>query len=528
MSLLLMPSRTAAIVAALGLSAAPAIDVGIDSDTIDGDTGATSADSGEWPPSAAPPRAEGLLSSLSAIEAPVSGGALSFARSVARFRDKLASKSDPGDPVVISVIGDFGTGGHQAGDVAELVHGWEPDAVITVGDNNYPSGDWSTIDRNIGLNYSRYIHPYVGEYGAGGDENRFFPALGNHDWRRGHIDAHHRYFELPGNERFYDVVVGPVHVFVLDSDPREPDGREWGSKQSRWFVDAVSRSESAFQVVTFHHAPFSSGHHGGTEEMRWPFADVGVDMVFAGHEHNYERLTVDGIPYVVAGNSGAGLRPMELRHPAQRAWNHTDWGAVRVEATRARLTLVAVTRDREVLDRITVRPGQRWQRTGESVLVARGARWRASTEAEADAISVGFDDSTWLPAYAPVGFGLRAIETGVRRPEIWLRHAFDVHHPELLGSLSLEAWYDDGIVLLLNGEEVMRANVGPAALGEIEGAQASLRGPPLHTTVALDGHDLRAGRNVLTAVLFQAGTESADGYFDARLSVAEPLVAAAR
>ena len=36
---------------------------------------------------------------------------------------------------------------------------------------------------------------------------------------------------LPGNERYYDFVQGPVHFFVIDSDQNEPDGfrafRKW-------------------------------------------------------------------------------------------------------------------------------------------------------------------------------------------------------------------------------------------------------------------------------------------------------------
>lgn len=104
------------------------------------------------------------------------------------------------------------------------------DFVITVGDNNYPSGAASTIDPNIGQHYHQFISPYRGSYGAGATTNRFFPTLGNHDWESlqcqngvctgPHFDS----FTLPGNERYYEFEQGPVHFFALDSDPREPDG----------------------------------------------------------------------------------------------------------------------------------------------------------------------------------------------------------------------------------------------------------------------------------------------------------------
>ena len=66
--------------------------------------------------------------------------------------------------------------------MAALVAGWNPDFVITTGDNNYPKGAAKTIDRNIGRYYSAFIGNYQGQYGSGSATNRFWPSLGNHDW----------------------------------------------------------------------------------------------------------------------------------------------------------------------------------------------------------------------------------------------------------------------------------------------------------------------------------------------------------
>src|SRR4051812_32001775 len=82
-----------------------------------------------------------------------------------------------------AVIGDFGADGTPEADVAALVKGWNPDVIITLGDNNYPDGGADTIDPNIGKYYHDYIGNYGGAYGAGSAVNRFFPSLGNHDWR---------------------------------------------------------------------------------------------------------------------------------------------------------------------------------------------------------------------------------------------------------------------------------------------------------------------------------------------------------
>ena len=69
--------------------------------------------------------------------------------------------------------------------------------------------------------------------GKGGTTNRFFPSPGNHDWVAG-LGAYVEYFTLPGNERYYDVDLGLVHLYVLDSDLHEPDGTTADSVQAKW------------------------------------------------------------------------------------------------------------------------------------------------------------------------------------------------------------------------------------------------------------------------------------------------------
>src|SRR5687768_751734 len=108
------------------------------------------------------------------------------------------------DTVRLAVIGDFGYAGQPESDVAALVRGWDPELVITIGDNNYETGSAKTIDANIGQYYHSFIYPYFGNYGQGADRNRFFPTLGNHDWETPGAQPHLDYFTLPGNERYYD------------------------------------------------------------------------------------------------------------------------------------------------------------------------------------------------------------------------------------------------------------------------------------------------------------------------------------
>ena len=64
------------------------------------------------------------------------------------------------DPLRVAIIGDYGSGARSAvGDVANLVKSWNPDLIITTGDNNYEDGLALTIDHNIGQYYHDYISP---------------------------------------------------------------------------------------------------------------------------------------------------------------------------------------------------------------------------------------------------------------------------------------------------------------------------------------------------------------------------------
>jgi hypothetical protein len=218
----------------------------------------------------------------------------------------------------VAVIGDFSSDVQTAPtrDVANLVHSWSPDAVVTVGDNNYPDGEASTIDQNIGQWYHSFIAPYKGSYGSGSADgvNRFWPALGNHDWNTPDAQPYLDYFTLPGNERYYTKQIGNVGLFIVDSDPNEPDGVTSTSTQGQWLKSALANSTATWKLVFFHHPAFSSGEQGSTDYMQWPFQSWGASAVFQGHDHDYERIVRNNFPYFVDGLGGDETR-RQRHHP---------------------------------------------------------------------------------------------------------------------------------------------------------------------------------------------------------------------
>ncbi len=256
--------------------------------------------------------------------------------------------------VTFAVIGDFGTAGPGLEAVAAMIDSWEVDFIITVGDNNYPIGSPKTIDENIGQYFHQYIYPYQGEYGQGAESNRFFPALGNHDllWETG--QPYYDYFELPGNERYYQFTWNFIDFFVLNSDWVEPDGIGKTSPQAEWLQNALAQSQAPWQVVYFHHAPYSSGYHGSTPHMRWPFKEWGADVVLSGHDHDYERLEVDGLLYLVQGLSGGQRYPVYEPIPESKALFGGTYGAMHVLATPFEMTFEFSTIEGDLIDSYTL------------------------------------------------------------------------------------------------------------------------------------------------------------------------------
>lgn len=267
----------------------------------------------------------------------------------------------PVGTIRIAVIGDYGMGNSEEAQVALLVDSWNPDHIITLGDNNYPDGEAATIDFNIGQFFSSYIGNYQGAYGSGGVTNRFWPALGNHDWHTMACTdgvcsgAYFDYFTLPGNERYYDVDLGLVHLFAINSESPEPDGNNASSVQAVWLQSQLAASTACYDLVYMHHAPYSSGRHGSDSTMQWPYANWGADAVLAAHDHLYERIEANGIPYFVNGAGGASLYDFDNLGnlpPTVTSWvrYNSNHGAMLITADPTKITYEFYNIQEELID----------------------------------------------------------------------------------------------------------------------------------------------------------------------------------
>ncbi len=141
-----------------------------------------------------------------------------------------------------------------------------------------------------------------------------FAAVGNHDVSlRGHFRRYFLMSRINAGNRYYSQDWGSVRVLLMDSSA---EGRK-GSAQYRYL--AAKMKEAADQnlvtLLVLHHPPYSAGAHGSDLEMREIVGDLGpkygLEVVLAGHDHNYERTKrIDGVTYLVSASGGAPIRRM--------------------------------------------------------------------------------------------------------------------------------------------------------------------------------------------------------------------------
>jgi hypothetical protein len=198
--------------------------------------------------------------------------------------------------VSLAVAGDVGTGEAEewataaAMDRSEAASG-EFGALLLLGDNIYPDGDVARLK-------SAVLDPFAAVLDGG---TALLAALGNHDVRIGDGEPQRVALGMPG--RWYSTRLGPVDLFVLDSTRVED------SEQLAWLDRTLAASTAPWKIVAQHHPPYSAGYHGSHEPSQYLlvplFSRHGVDLVLAGHDHDYQRSAPQegGVVYVVSGGA---------------------------------------------------------------------------------------------------------------------------------------------------------------------------------------------------------------------------------
>jgi len=241
--------------------------------------------------------------------------------------------------VRFAVIGDSGTGNTRQYDVAQEMEKCREQAgfdfVLMLGDNIYGGKSQRDFERKFETPYKPLLDTGV----------KFYASVGNHDDPNERL---YKPFNMGGN-RYYSFKKGNATFFALDSNYMD-------SEQIDCLERQLQSTSTPWKICFFHHPLYSDGrYHGPDLDLRAHLAPIfqkyGVNLVFSGHDHVYERIKPkDGIYYFVIGNSGE-LRYGNLKVTADTAAGFdTDSGFLLAEIDGDTLNFQAISRTGRVVD----------------------------------------------------------------------------------------------------------------------------------------------------------------------------------
>lgn len=254
------------------------------------------------------------------------------------------SPTPTGPSVTVMAVGDivgqgssgYGSSSNADGYTAELLTRYSPNAILTLGDNQYESGSLSQY--TAGWGRSTCAGP--GNCDAWGQHlGVMHPVPGNHEYGTSNAGGYRLYFGLlSSGPLYYSYNVGSWHFIALDSNV----SMGATSAQAVWLLSDLATNNGKPTIVYYHHPTYSSGEHGNTGGQSGVVnimaADRDVQIVLNGHDHDYERFrpmgtngpVLDGIRFFVVGTGGKSHYCANSAEAGSQMFNCDTYGALRL------------------------------------------------------------------------------------------------------------------------------------------------------------------------------------------------------
>jgi len=210
---------------------------------------------------------------------------------------RTAPAADSPEPVRFLAFGDSGGGGSDQYALLEHMFEFPYDLIVHTGDIAYDDGTIGQFEANVFGVYAELFRNLP-----------FFPAAGNHEYNTSGAAPFRSVFALPDahGEKWYSYDWGRIHFAALDTEADY-------ATQVAWLDEDLAASTAPWKIVYLHRPPYSSGDHGSDTGLRTKLGPIvekhHVQLVLAGHDHDYERMIPqNGVSYVVTGGGGRGTR----------------------------------------------------------------------------------------------------------------------------------------------------------------------------------------------------------------------------
>jgi hypothetical protein len=211
---------------------------------------------------------------------------------------------------------------------AAMIGRFRPNAVLALGDLQYQTGTLAAFQQSFGATWGVY-------------RSIMYPAIGNHEYLTSRAAGYFTFFR--GIPPYYSYNLGNWHMVSLDSECQYVGGCQAGSAQERWLRADLAAHPNLCTLVYWHEPRWSSGEHQDATQMATIWSDLvaaNVDVVLAGHNHDYERFTPlgatgqpdpTGVTEFVVGTGGKNHYGF-VRPPltGELVRNDTSFGVIRM------------------------------------------------------------------------------------------------------------------------------------------------------------------------------------------------------